>query len=316
MMKKIIAIIGGGPAGLSCALWLKGYGLSPVIIEKVKQLGGALNNNPSHSPHYLGMPNKTGVELAQACREHIEISTIPTLLEAKLTGIRHQENEFKIYAEENEISAQAIVIATGLRAKRDKNLESVLAHHSLSTHLCFNAGMTMPIHYGPVVAIIGGGDNALWTALNLVDRAKQVHLFIRSELRGFKLNQKRIFEFVESGQIILHQPVTIQKFEHQKGRVAIIFQEENQPQQIVLPDAIYFRIGFTPNTEEMVQLFNTGEVGNIELDAAGYIITDRFMRTTIPCVYAAGDVASPRDSCVATAVAHGAIVARSIEEDL
>jgi len=64
-MKKIMAIIGGGPAGMSCAIWLKNFGLYPIIIEKSKQLGGSQNLNAFHNKCYLGMLGKTGKELAQ-----------------------------------------------------------------------------------------------------------------------------------------------------------------------------------------------------------------------------------------------------------
>lgn len=57
-------------------------------------------------------------------------------------------------------------------------------------------------------------------------------------------------------------------------------------------------------------------MGSLELNQGGHIATDRFLRTSVSGIYAAGDVANPRDPCVATAVAQGAIAARSLEEDL
>jgi len=85
------------------------------------------------------------------------------------------------------------VIATGIRFKKDKIIESMVAHHQLSKRVCFNPGV-VPTSYGKVVAVVGGGDNALGTVLMLADTSKPVHLFVRSQLRGFKLNRtKKVF---------------------------------------------------------------------------------------------------------------------------
>ncbi len=75
-------------------------------------------------------------------------------------------------------------------------------------------------------------------------------------------------------------------------------------------------MGFAPNVEDIVKLFDKGAVGSLELTPTGYIASEQFLRTSIPNVYVAGDVTNYRDPCVATAVAQGAIAARSVEQDL
>ncbi|MFM6283032.1 MAG: FAD-dependent oxidoreductase, partial [Dolichospermum sp.] len=98
--------------------------------------------------------------------------------------------------------------------------------------------------------------------------------------------------------------------------IYMLFQDENNQEKALLFDYLCFRLGFTPNVEELVRLFEKGGVGSVKLTEKGYIATDQFLRTSIPNIYAVGDVTNPRDACVATAVAHGTIAARSIEEDL
>jgi thioredoxin reductase len=75
-------------------------------------------------------------------------------------------------------------------------------------------------------------------------------------------------------------------------------------------------MGYTPNVEDIIRLFEEGGVGSIKLTQAGYIATDQYLRTSISHIYAAGDVANTIVPSVATAVAQGAIAARSLEEDL
>jgi len=87
-MKKAVAVIGGGPGGMSCALWLKYLEFYPIIIEKSPQLGGLQNINPFHNKWYLGVAGKTGKELAEEFRRHIEVELIPTLFNSAIKSIR------------------------------------------------------------------------------------------------------------------------------------------------------------------------------------------------------------------------------------
>lgn len=77
-----------------------------------------------------------------------------------------------------------------------------------------------------------------------------------------------------------------------------------------------FRLGYAPNVPAIQHLLHANGIGQLALTPSGHIQTDEFCRTSLACIYAAGDVANPRDPCVATAVAHGAIAARSLDEDL
>ncbi|NEN88369.1 MAG: NAD(P)/FAD-dependent oxidoreductase [Okeania sp. SIO3H1] len=315
-MNKVVAVIGGGPAGMSCALWLKNLKCSPIIIEKNKQFGGLQTISPFHNIFYLGITGQTGMELAKQFSRHIELEVIPTLFDSKIKQITRGEN-FHILTEKNEITAKSVVIATGQRFKGHETIESLPGSHELllSPNVCFNPGGT-PIAHGRTVAVVGGGDNGLGTARILADTAKHLHLFVRSELRGFGMNQKGVLEKVESGRITLHKPAAIRGFKVKGDNIHIFFQEGNNPEQELVVNYICFRMGFAPNVEDIVRLFDEGGVGSLELTPEGYIVTDRFLHTSIPNVYAAGDVTNPRDPCVATAVGHGAIAARSVEETL
>ncbi|WP_232228500.1 NAD(P)/FAD-dependent oxidoreductase [Lyngbya sp. PCC 8106] len=319
MMKKIVVIIGGGPAGMSCALWLKHLGFHPIIIEKSKQLGGLQTINPFHNRWYLGVPGQTGKELAQQFRRHVEIEFLTTLLDSKLKRITRKKTKdnFSIFTEEQEITAQAIAIATGQRFKSYESIESIAGSNQLllSQNVCFNPG-AIPRTHGQVVAVVGGGDNGLGTAVMLADTAKHVHLFVRSQIRGFGMNQKMVLDYIEAGKITLHKPATIHQFDLREEKIYVTFKEGDNRSEEIQVDYICFRMGFAPNIEEIVELLDVGGVVSLELNSAGYIATDRFLRTSIANVYAAGDLVSFWDPCVATAVGQDTIAARSVEEDL
>jgi len=316
-MNKVVAVIGGGPAGMSCALWLKNLKFSPIIIEKNKQLGGGQTISPFHNTWYLGIPGQTGMELAKQFSRHIELEVIPTLFDCKIQHITREDNNFQIVTNTHKITAKSIVIATGQRYKAYETIESIPGSQELllSPNVCFSPG-AVPIVHGQKVAVVGGGDNGLGTARILADTAQHIHLFVRSQFHGFSMNKKGVVQQIESGKITLHKPAIIKKFQIQGDNICITFTEENQPEKQVVVNYLCLRLGFAPNVEDIVQIFNEGNLGNIQLNQKGYISTDQFLRTSIPNVYVAGDVTNYRDPCVATAVAQGAIAARSVEQDL
>ena len=98
--------------------------------------------------------------------------------------------------------------------------------------------------------------------------------------------------------------------------IGITFRNRQDHRETLWVDFICFRIGFSPNVTPIAQLLQDNGVGTLELTAGGYIKRDEFCRTSIPRIYAAGDVSNQRDPCIATAVAQGTIAARSLEEDL
>lgn len=320
-MNTRICVIGGGPSGMSCTLWLKHLGLAPILIEKSEKLGGLQQLSHFQNVWYLGVPGQTGYELAGQFRRHVEAEMLSTLLGSQVKDITKVGDDFRIVTDSNEIIARSIVIATGQRVKGFEAIKSVPGSEYLlsSPRVCFNPGATPLLESqvsGGVVAVVGGGDNGLVTARILGNTAQHIHLFIRSEIRAFDVNQKTMLERIEAGRITLHQRAKIQRFERHEDKIYMVFQDENKQEEGLLFDHLCFRLGFAPNVEELVPLFEQGGVGSVKLTEQGYIATDQFLRTSIPNIYAAGDVTNPRDGCVATAVAHGAIAARSIEEDL
>ena len=319
-MKKTIGIIGGGPAGMSCALWLKYLGFAPIIIEKKQQLGGLQQVSNFKNVYFLGLYGKTGYEIAEEFRQHIQVEEIHALLGSQVRSIVKNGDDFQIFTEAKEITAQGLVIATGQRIKGYEDIKSIEGSHELlsSQEIFFDPGATpllTPQMNDKIVAIVGGGDNGLLTAIYFSETAKHIHLFVPSQMLGLKVNQKIIYEKIEAGKITLHQPTIIQKFEVRENQIYITFKDGEKPEEKLAFDSLCFRIGFAPNIEDIVQIFNEGKLGNIQRSQKGHISTDEFLRTSIPQIYAAGDVANPRDPCVATAIAQGAIAARSIQED-
>ncbi|MDJ1185685.1 NAD(P)/FAD-dependent oxidoreductase [Roseofilum casamattae] len=320
-MNATIVILGGGPAGLSCALWLKHLGFSPIIVEKQTRLGGLQRLSFFYNSWYLGLMGKTGIEIADQLEQHITLEDIPTICGDRLQTIIQHGDRFQIFTDTQEIIAHSLVIATGQRVKGYDAIADVEGSRQLlsSENVCFDPGKTPLLSSqidGGVVAVIGGGDNGMGTVRYLENAAQHIHLLVRSELRGFAVNKQKMLEMETEKQLKIHQPVTLRKFEKRGDRIQIVFQDENSRDAELLCDYLCFRLGFTPNVEDIVRQLEAGGIGSLKLLPSGYIATDGFGRTSIENIYVAGDVANPRDPCVATAVAQGTMAARSFEEDL
>jgi len=320
-INRKICVIGGGPAGLSCALWLKYLGMSPIILEKSDKLGGLQHLNYYQNTLYIGVHGKTGQNFIQDFICHAETENLPTILNATPQRIQREGSDFQITVGRAEILAKAIVLCTGQDIRQYEYVQEIEGSEVLqeSPQVCFNPGSTplvIPQVSGQQVAIIGGGDNGLATSAFMTSTAKHIHLIVRTQIHGFGQYKQWLMDGIQSGKITVHQFAEIKRFQAKGDQIEITLQSREGGLEVLSVDFICFRIGFSPNVSNIYQLLQANGVGAPELTPSGYIKTDELCRTSIPRIYAAGDVANQKNPCVATAVAQGTIAARTLEEDL
>jgi thioredoxin reductase len=319
-MNKTVAILGAGPAGLSCALWLQQLGFAPVVLEPSSQAGGIQRSSQYVNAYYLGLAGGTGREVAEQFVRHATTADLDVWLETNIESIAKSGDGFAVRASGTVIAARALVIATGQRVRGPEAVPDIQANwDAIRERVRFDPGET-PLLVNQVqdrvVAVVGGGDNAMSTAVMLGKTAAHIHLFSRAPLHGFQINREAVRGMAAAGRLTWHQPAEIQGLEREGERIRFRFAAPGGPCQCELADYVCFRLGFAPNTEAVRQWLVAGGLGPLALAPTGHIITDPFQRTSLPRVYAAGDVTNVRDPCVAAAVAQGAIAARSVEEDL
>jgi adhesin HecA-like repeat protein len=112
-------IIGGGPAGCECALWLKMLGLNPVIIEQSDHLGGLQALSPYQNHWIAGVMNTSGREFANNIQHHIEQQDIPVLFNTLVTDIQQRDQQFQLEMGSQIINTSCVVIATGSLQRKD-----------------------------------------------------------------------------------------------------------------------------------------------------------------------------------------------------
>jgi len=295
--KKIqCVIIGGGPAGYTAGIYASRAGLNPVIYEGM-QSGGQLTIT-SEVENFPGYPEgESGSVIVedikkQALRCGAEIRT------GEVTEVDFSKRPFRLVADyEHEIFAETIVVATGATA-RWLGLESESLYRGFGVSTC--ATCDGAFFKGKTVAVIGGGDTALEEAHYLSKIAEKVYLIHRrSQFRASKTMQDRIYKTTNIELVLEATPIEVlgekQGFSRKVTGLRIQNTKTDETKELVL-DGIFVAIGVTPVTE----LF----VGQLELDAQGYIKTQGVRPlTSVPGVFAAGDVQDPyyRQACTAAA---------------
>jgi thioredoxin reductase (NADPH) len=300
-----VVIIGSGPAGLTASLYAARANLRPLLVEGL-EAGGQLmlttmvENWPGFQKGIMG-PDLMIEMRAQAERFGTE------LMQGDVTRVDLQNRPFTIaVADGRSVTTETLIIATGASARwLDIGADRRLSGHGVST--C--ATCDGYFFRGRPIAVVGGGDSAMEEAIYLTKFASKVSVIHRRDsLRASKIMQDKAFanpkiEFIWNAQVIDIRDVG-------KGEVTgIVIRDLTTGQTRDLPlDGVFIAIGHTPNTA----LFR----GQLELDANGYIITHAGTRTSVPGVFAAGDVQDHIYRQAITAAGSGCMAAIDAERYL
>jgi thioredoxin reductase (NADPH) len=301
-------IIGSGPAGYTAGIYASRAGLKPVIIEGM-QPGGQLTIT-SEVENFPGYPKgQSGPNIMDDIRQQ-SLNAGSDIRQGMVTSVDFSKRPFRcVVDDEHEIMAETVIIATGATA-RWLGLESEEQYRGFGVSAC--ATCDGNFFRGRTVAVIGGGDTALEEAMYLSNLCAKVYLVHRRDaFRASQAMQDKVFK--KENIDIQWNSIPVEVLGEKKGFVKSVsglkLADTKDKSERVLPlDGIFVAIGVTPVTE----LFK----GQIDLDAQGYIITDKGGRTNVPGVFAAGDVQDPNYRQAITAAASGCIAAVEAERFL
>ena len=303
-MLRNVVIIGSGPAGLTAALYSARANLNPLVIEGL-EAGGQLmlttlvENWPGYRNGIDG-PDLMGEMRAQAERFGAEI------IRGNVTSVDLQTRPFKVTTSEGNYETRTLIIATGASARLlGLPSERTLLGHGVST--C--ATCDGYFFRGKPIAVVGGGDTAMEEALFLTRFASNVTVVHRRDtLRASKVMQVKAFA---NPKISFEWNAEVEDMtDVARGEVdGIVIRNNQTGARKVLPvEGIFVAIGHTPNTS----LFT----GQLEMDANGYLITHSGSKTTIPGVFACGDVQDHVYRQAVTAAGSGCMAAMDAEKYL
>jgi thioredoxin reductase (NADPH) len=305
MADREIVIIGSGPAGLTAALYAARANLKPLLIEGL-EAGGQLmlttlvENWPGFRDGIMGPDLMTEMR-EQALRFGTDV------IQGNVTGVDLKHRPFSLeIAHGRAITTESLIIATGASARwLEIGSDRKLSGHGVST--C--ATCDGYFFKGKPIAVVGGGDSAMEEAIYLTKFATRVTVIHRRDsLRASKIMQDKAFANPKI-DFIWDSEVAEVKDVGKREVTAVVVRNLKTGQLRELPlDGVFIAIGHTPNTS----LFK----GQIELDANGYIVTRHGTRTSVPGVFAAGDVQDHIYRQAVTAAGSGCMAAIDAERYL
>lgn len=290
------AIIGGGPAGYTAAIYASRANLAPVLIEGM-QPGGQLTTT-TDVENFPGFPEGiNGTEMVMLMRKQAERFGAD-MRTGQVTDIDVSERPFTLTLDNGDVvKAQTVIVATGASA-RYLGLPDEQKFMGLGVSAC--ATCDGFFYRKRTVAVVGGGDTACEEAVYLASLAKQVYLIVRKPfLRATKVMQQRVMDTPNIKVLFNCNTLGLYGGEVLEGAQIVEFQGTDKERVFDLPlDGFFLAIGHNPNTDLLKR--------KVELDAAGFVkVQWPTTQTNVPGVFAAGDVADPHYQQAVNAAASG-----------
>ena len=293
-MKYDLIIIGAGPAGLTAGIYATRSGMKTAIISK--DIGGTANTilKLENWPGYSG----TGTELMKKFYEQLKKYDVEIITE-EVVNIEKKGKDFFIKTSKKELNSASLILATG---SIRRNLKIPGEERLKGKGVSYCATCDSFFFKNRVVAVIGGSDCAVGSAIALANIAKKVYILYRGEkLRCENIN----LEKVKSDDKIEAVYNVVPKEIKGKDKVeSFVFEKKGKSEEIKL-DGIFIEIGSSPLTEFTKEL-------KLKLDENNYIIVDEEMNSSVAGIFAAGDVTNSKLKQVLTASAQGAVAAKNV----
>ncbi len=289
MEKKYqLIIIGAGPAGINAGIYAERYGLDFLILGSLP--GGAVNE-ARKVENYLGIKSISGPELTKKFTNHFKTP----IQQGQIKKICPKKNNyFQITTNTQTFFGKSLILALGMKAKKI-NFEN--SDHFLNQGISYYTPEQLDEFKNKKVAVIGGGDSALDTALKLSTQAQQVYLIHRrNEFRAASSLVKKA-EAKTNINFILKAQAT--KAEGRKKLTALHLDNQEK----IKIDQLFIEIGGVPNIQLCEEL-------GVKMEG-NFIKTDKNQATNIAGIFAAGDITNNPLKQIITAAAEGAIAAFS-----
>lgn len=290
-----VAVIGAGPAGLTAALYAARARLSTVVVEKMFPGGqAALTDIIENYPGFT--EGISGIQLADAMKRQAERFGAE-FTNGDVERIEKNDDLFTVFLKGESIKAKTVILAAGAQPRKlGVKGEKEFTGRGIS----YCATCDGAFYKDKPIAVVGGGDTAIQEALYLTRFASEIYVIHRrDQLRATKVLQERAFKN-EKIKFVWDSVVKEIKGEGTVDEVVVENVKTGKLDSLRV-DGIFIAIGHIPNTDFVKDL--------VQLNEQGYVITDAYMATNVPGIFAAGDMRQKDLRQVVTAVSDGAIAA-------
>lgn len=304
-----VVIIGGGVGGLTSAIYLGRAGISPLVLEG-KNPGGALATSP-HIQNWPGELDISGLELTDKIRAQA-VHNGAMIRGEEVVSVDFSHRPFTLVTRDvtrpdqtQQIKAQSVIIALG-STPNYLHIPGETLYFSKGVYSC--AVCDGSLYKDKIVAVVGGGDAAVVEAQYLSHLAKKVYVLVRKD--SFRAGEKqRVVSLIAKDNVeVLFQTAVKEVLGDGEKVTSLLIQKEKGKASKLPVDALFLAIGAKPNSS----LFQN----QLALDAQNYVVRMEDQATSVPGVYAVGDIADPYYKQAVSAAGEGAIAALQVEKYL
>ncbi len=290
-----ILVVGGGPAGLTAALYAARAGKRVAVLEQDTP-GGQIVYAP-RVENYPGLPGMAGAEFAARLEQQVrdlEVEILPETAEALLPG----ESPFCLRTSGGERRGRSLVLATGVSHRR---LGLPGEEDLIGAGVSYCAVCDGAFYRGRDTAVVGGGDTALQEALFLAPICAKVTLIHRRE--QFRGEQRLLQQLRQQSNVEILTNHTVEALRQQDGVLTGLELRDVKggPSRVLMAEGLFVAVGQVPHSGAFA--------GRVAMDEAGYFLAGEDTATDIPGVFAAGDCRKKTVRQLTTAVGDGAAAA-------
>ena len=294
-------VLGAGPAGLSAAIYLIRKGIDTAVIAST--LGGQVSWTASIE-NYLGYRVVEGAHLVAKFREQLRHFSVAVGLDREVDALSRRGELFAVRSGDDSFSARSVVLATG---KRPRLLGVPGERELLGRGVAYCAICDAPLYKGKVTAVVGGGNSGLEAAIDLARLCPKVYLFECTDRLGG--DAVLVEEVASLKQIEVMLKATVTKIHGKEKVEGITWLREGAGEgERIDVQGVFVETGLDPNSEAFG--------GLPALNERGEVVVDALCRTSVPGIFAAGDVTSVPYKQIIIAAGEGAKAALSAYEYL
>jgi alkyl hydroperoxide reductase subunit F len=292
-----ILILGGGPAAMSATVYAARKMMTLAIITK--DFGGQVRET-SEVENWLGFQSINAKDLADHFEEHVKSFDIAVSLGTAATEVSKEADTFKVRTDSDRVfSSRALILATG---KRHRLLNVPGEKELVGRGVAYCATCDAPFFKGKKVVVVGGGNSAFTTAMDLLKVEAEVTLV--NFTKGWRADEtlkQRVRQTDKVSLLDYHQVVRIEG--RDRVTAVVVRNRENEEEEKLDASGVFVEIGLLPNNESFKDL--------MELNEQGEVIVDCCCQTSVEGVFGAGDVTTVPHKQIVIAAGEGAKAALS-----